>query len=35
LAEADVIDRRGRDLIVNDVAALRSSVEALLDITAI
>lgn len=33
LAEAGVIDRRGRDLIVTDVAALRDSVEALLDIT--
>ncbi len=33
LADAGVIDRRGRDLIVTDVAALRSSVEAILDIT--
>lgn len=33
LAEAGVIDRRGRDLIVTDVAALRDSVEAVLDIT--
>lgn len=33
LADAGVIDRRGRDLIVTDVAALRDSVEALLDIT--
>lgn len=33
LAGAGVIDRHGRDLIVTDVAALRGSVEALLDIT--
>jgi CRP-like cAMP-binding protein len=33
LAEAGLLDRRGRDLIVTDVAALRDSVEVLLDIT--
>jgi CRP-like cAMP-binding protein len=33
LADAGVVDRRGRDLVVSDVAALRDSVEALLDIT--
>lgn len=33
LADAGVIDRRGRNLVVSDVAALRDSVEALLDIT--
>jgi len=33
LADAGVIDRRGRDLVVSDVAALRNSVEAHLDIT--
>ena len=32
LAEADVVNRRGRDLIVSDVAALEKSVEAFLDI---
>lgn len=31
LADADVVVRRGRDLIVADVAALRRSVEALID----
>jgi CRP-like cAMP-binding protein len=33
LADAGILDRRGRDLIVTDVATLRDSVEALLDIT--
>lgn len=33
LADAGIVDRHGRDLVVTDVAALRSSVEALLDIT--
>lgn len=33
LDDAGVIERRGRDLVVSDVAALRNSVEALLDIT--
>ena len=33
LTEAGVIDRRGRDLVVTDVTALRNSVETLLDVT--
>ena len=33
LANSGILDRRGRDLVVTDVAALRNSVEAVLDIT--
>lgn len=35
LTDAGVIDRRGRDLVVSDVAALRNAVETLLDVTPI
>ena len=33
LAEAGVVARRGRDLVISDVAALRKSVETMLDIS--